>query len=140
VEKRALKKSINIVGIIVSTRCWIHATVSKIDRSIAPGSRYSKLHLNLQVSSSSSSEFRNPQRKKKQEKNDQTNKQTRCYNTLSFSMFISIPRSENKIAVVDTSCEEHLKWSLLGVCKKNSHSPSLCKLCFGRHFQTDLRR
>jgi hypothetical protein len=34
VEKRALKKSINIVGLIVSTRCWIHATVSKIDRSI----------------------------------------------------------------------------------------------------------
>jgi hypothetical protein len=28
----------------------------------------------------------------------------------------------------------------LGFAKQNSHSPSLCKLCFGRHVQTDLRR
>jgi hypothetical protein len=71
VEKRALKKSINIVGIIVSTRCWIHATVSKIDRSIAPGSRCSKLHLNLQVSSSS--EFQKILKGKRNKK--KTNKQ-----------------------------------------------------------------
>jgi hypothetical protein len=77
VEKRALKKSINIVGIIVSTRCWIHATVSKIDRSIAPGSRCSKLHLNLQLSSSSSSEFQKILKGKRNKKktNKQTNKQ-----------------------------------------------------------------
>ncbi len=50
---------------------------------------------------------KNPQRKKKQEKN----KQTSTWNGLC-----------------------------LGFAKQNSHSPSLCKLCFGRHVQTDLRR